>query len=467
MLLFAPGLFAQRVLNLEDALSIARRESYLIKSADFNLLRSEKSLEATKLGLRTSVDMEFDVPSYSRNLTSYFNETSQKNEFYEVGSTRYESRLSIRQPIVFSNGRFSVTGQLFGRNQFSQRFPSSDDFYSNVVLSLNQPLFTFNTQKADLERAELNLEVTQKNYSRTEADIVYSVTEAFFNLYKAKKNFEITQEKVRQTDVSYETALNKFKAGLIAEVDALQLEVELASAKNDLLNTERHYNEAKDNFKLLIGLDLSENIDIIAQIEYSPVRVERDEAVAYALKNRPELFSSEAEIRLSELQMDEIDARNNIKAELNLNYGINKVDTSFGSVFNNFLQNRSVVFTVSVPVWDWGRNSREVESAEAGLRLSRLTYDNQKQNIINEITQLINRIESAKARVEVLSRSVEVADKSFNISMERFKSGNITSFDLSQMQIKLTDAKINSLTALIDYKLAVADLNRRTLHKFD
>ena len=76
-------------------------------------------------------------------------------------------------------------------------------------------------------------------------------------------------------------------------------------------------------------------------------------------------------------------------------------------------------------------------------------------------------MESAKARVEVLSKSVEVAQKSCDISLARFQAGTITSFDLSQMQLRLTDAKTTSLNALIDYKLALADLARRTLHDFE
>ena len=122
--------------------------------------------------------------------------------------------------------------------------------------------------------------------------------------------------------------------------------------------------------------------------------------------------------------------------------------------------------TVSIPVWDWGKNAREVESAEASYNLSVLRHKNLKEQIVKEILSAINKLNSAKARVDVLSKSVEVAEKSFNISLERFKSGNITSFDLSQMQLRLTDSKINSLNALIDYKLALADLERKTLMKY-
>jgi outer membrane protein TolC len=62
---------------------------------------------------------------------------------------------------------------------------------------------------------------------------------------------------------------------------------------------------------------------------------------------------------------------------------------------------------------------------------------------------------------------VEVARKSYEISTARFEAGNITSFDLSQTQLRLTDAQTNSLNALIDYKLAIADLKRKTFFDYE
>ena len=121
-----------------------------------------------------------------------------------------------------------------------------------------------------------------------------------------------------------------------------------------------------------------------------------------------------------------------------------------------------MALTLSVPVWDWGQNSRQVESTEANLMREKLNYNNLKKTIRNEITEVINRINSAKARVNVLSKSVEIAEKSYKISLERFKSGTISSFDLAQMQLRLTEAKNNSISALIDYSLAIADLERKT-----
>jgi outer membrane protein len=455
--------FSQNKLTLEDALNIALQKSFGIRSAQYSLESSQKNLEAVKLGLYTSINLEFDLPQYFETLSSQFNPVTGKEEFFDFGNTKVEGRLSLRQPVIFTNGFISLTGSVFGRDQFGTNIAKTRDYFTNFNIALNQPLFTFNNQLANLERAEIRLEKAQRNYSKAELDLIYDVTAAFYMLYESRERVEITKEKVGQTEESYNTANNKYKAGLIAEVESLQLEVDLATSQNELLNAERNYEELLNNFKILIGIGLSDDLEIETELKYKPVIVDEQSAIASALKLRPDLLNTKDDIYLSQLSVEEVDARRTIKAELNARYGINRNDEKLKNIFSDFLDDRSVTLTVSVPIWDWGQNAHEVESAEANLKLTKLQYDQLNESIKNEVKSAINRLNSAKSRVEVLSKSVLVAEKSYKISLERFKAGTITSFDLSQMQIKLTETRLNSISALIDYQITLADLKRKTM----
>ncbi len=466
LLLLSISLSGQRILTLNQAINIALEKSYGIKNAEYSLEASQKNLEAVKLGLYTSINLEFDLPNYFESLSSQFNPSTGKEEFFQLGNTRVEGRLNLRQPIIFSNGYINLTGSLFGRDQFGTNLDKTRDYYSNLNISLYQPLFTFNSLSANLDRAEIRLEKAQRNYNQAELDLIYSVTAAFYTLYEAKETVDITKEKVSQTEESYNTAMNKFKAGLIAEVEALQLEVDLSSSKNQLLDSERRYEELLNNFKILIGISLDEEVDIESELTYNPVYVDLESSIASALKHRPDLLNAKDDIYLSKLNVEEIDAQRSIKAEINARYGINRNDEDYNDIFSNFLDDKRVTLTLSVPVWDWGQNARQVESAEASAKLTKLQYNNMNETIKNEVITSVNRLNSAKSRVEVLSKTVEVAEKSYKISLERFKAGTITSFDLSQMQIRLTEARLNSISALIDYQIALADLERKTTLKF-
>ena len=107
-------LIGQKVYTLEEALSVAMKQSYAIKSAEYNLISSQKNLESAQLGLRTSINLELDVPNYSRTLSNQFNPITSRQEFYQTESTVEEGRLYITQPLVFSNGKISIVGRLFG-----------------------------------------------------------------------------------------------------------------------------------------------------------------------------------------------------------------------------------------------------------------------------------------------------------------------------------------------------------------
>ncbi len=457
---------AQTVLTIDDALAVALKKSITIQSAKQVLLSSQKDFAAMKMALRPSVNMEFDLPRYNRALSSQFNPISGTDQFYSVGSTTVESRLSIDQPIWFTNGTLSITGSLFGRDQFSDITGTARDYYSNLSIQLRQPLFVLNSQRTNLERAEISQEKAQRTYSQAERDLVYNVTVAFFNLYRMKKGVEITGERVKQTEESYNTAMKKFTNGTIAEVEALQLQVDFASSRNDLLNAQQQYEESKNDFKNLIGLDLDEDFDITAQLEYSPVEINTDDAMRAALNSSQELLNAQSDLELSKISIDEVDSRKTIRAELDANYGVNKSNNVLENIFNNFADTRSVSFTVSVPILDWGKNSLEVESAKANYKMSELSKTSLTNQITKDVRATINKIRSAKARVEIMLKGSEVAEKSYAISTERFKAGTITIFDLSQMQLKLTDAKLNNLGAIIDYKLALAELERKTGKKY-
>lgn len=456
----------QEIYTLDKAISTALEKSFGIQNAQYSLTSSEKSLEAYRAGLFSRLDLEFDLPTYSKSLISQFNPLESKEEFFELGSSRLESRLSLTQPLIFSNGTINVVGRLFSREQFGTNISNYKDFYTNVGISLRQPLFTFNVQNANLERAEINLENAKRDFTHAEQNLIYDVKVAFYNLYKLKENFKITEEKVKQSEESFLTAQNKFKAGLIAEVEALQLEVDLASSKNDLLNSKISYDEQVNNFKILLGLELDKKIDIISNLKYSAILIDNEAAVESALNSRSDFLNQKNDIYLSELNVEEVDARREIKLELNARYGISNNDEEFSSLFNELLDDVNLALTLSLPVWDWGQNSRQVEAAEANLMNQKLTYSNMEKTITNDVIATINRINSAKARVEVLSKSVEIAEKSYQISIERFRSGTISSFDLSQMQLRLTEAKNNSISALIDYNLAIADLERKTYQRY-
>lgn len=461
--------FAQRSLTLNECINIAFERSYTARTSRERLKSSEASAQSARRSLYSSVDLSFDLPEYSNALTQYFNTTTQRNEFFRTEQLRMNGSLAITQPIIWTNTTLSVSGNLY---RLDQRLSLNDnffrDYYTQLAIIIRQPLLVPNSLSINLRRAELDYEQALSDYKRATLDIIYNVTQSFNQLYSAQQRFGIQQDRVRQQEESFRTAQNQFKAGLIAEVEAMQLDVDLAAARNDLFNSENDLLQQSNSFKLLIGLPQSDQFELrLTDTTFHRVKIDLEKAIAEGKNNRIELQRARNDVTRSELSLDEVRSRRRIRGDITVSYGISKNDPRFQDLFAQMLDSKSASLTLTIPIFDWGKHSYDVESAEAQLHSARYTAENTEQVIELEIFQLVKKIESASSRVEVLSASEVVARKAFDINLARFRIGTIGSNELAQSQTRYTTARISALEALLEYRIALADLIRKTFYDFE
>ena len=341
-----------------------------------------------------------------------------------------------------------------------------------------QPIFTDNTLKEGLQQAEYSYERSLKNYNRVERDIIFNVTSSFFNLYRFVRQVEIRQESMNNSVEAYELAKMKYDAGIIPEVQALQLEVQKARSEADFISAKNSLESERDSFKQLIGLSLSEDIDVIADIEYKHVEIELDKAIEEGLKNRSEIKVNEINVEVQKLNIKGVRRQREFKGEIRMYYDFTGISTTqslnyadlFNSAFTNFRErppNRSITVNFSYPLFDWGRNSASVQSALASLREDELNLENQKVTIEKEIRDVVRNVRETELRLKILLSAQAVALKSYEISKERFDNGDITSQELSRDQEELTRTQLDYLITFINYQSNVSDLKRKTMWDFE
>ena len=475
---------AETLLSLDDAIDIALEQGYDMKSHKLTLIQAEQNRLAAKYRFRTNVDMSLNTPRWAENVREV-PVPDGLPVYNSLGTIRYQGSLNINQPLP-TDGRISLRSRLY-QSKESNYFAETDntlkrkDFYSSFSISLDQPLFTYNRIKTNLKRAELSYERSYLSLSRYELDVIYNVTNSFFSLYRSTRSYEISNETMEQQQMQYDTAKLKYEAGLIPEVEALRLEVDLASAQSGLLEAEASQERQKEEFKKLIGLDLDDDVGVKTDIEYRHFDIDLDEAKSYGLANRTEIRENEIEIELNKISIKEVDAQSEISANLSAYYDLSgRSDPAlpFGSgtreLFDSSMNdldrrpgNRGVTLTFDIPIWDWGVNKAQVASANANLRRSELQKEEERKAIINSITDAVRQVRTAESRLEVLEKSQGVAQRAYEISLERFNNGEITSLDLAQDNKSLSDAKMSYLGAYISYKLAAADIKRKTLWDFE
>jgi outer membrane protein TolC len=473
----------QTVLTLDKAIHIALKESYSAKRLNLDLIRAEQRQVAAKGRFKTNADLRVNAPNW-REMVSEIPVPGDLPVFNTTGSVRYQGILDINQPLP-TDGVFTLRSMAYHRNvsTYLARFDQEErrsEMYTSVSLQFQQPLFTYNRLKTGYKIANLNYEQTFHRYKRNQMDIVYQVTQSFFALYRATRQKEIASENVLQQQDLYDLAQKKYNAGLIPEVQALEMEVDLAETKNQLLEAEGVLTRTEEAFKQYIGLKPEDQITVETDMAFEPMEVDLQRAIELGLKYRTEIREQEIGVELSKIDLREADARSEIRGDLTVFYdltGISDPTLPYGSsvpdLWSSALtdmerrpNNRGVIFTLTVPLWDWGVNAAEVGAARAGVRNEKLDLAEQKKTIVRQVKDVVGQLREAENRLDVLLKNLNVAQRAFDISLERFDHGDITSQELALNRNRLTQAKTSYLSAYIDYRLAEADLRRKTMWDF-
>lgn len=457
-------------LTLQQSIELAVSKGAVASDVTSRYLAARNRAESARRSLWTSVSLSVTAPDFTESLRQQFNPLSGSYEYYQLKSTNWQSALNITQPITLTGGTLTLSQFLLRREQTSGLSTSNStvrDYFGDFTVELQQPLLTSNTHRLNRERAEIGLEQAESDFLNSQLDLVYRVTESFYTLYQQSQRLDIVKEQVKQNEESFNTANSKYSGGLIPEVDVLQSDVDLASSRNDSLNAERELARVKNDFRLLVGIATEDDVSASAEVEYVAVTIDMEKAVSSALLYRTDALAAEREIQLRDIDVASAKARSDLRIDIIARYGANKTDTIFKNLFQDFNRSRSASLTLSVPVFDWGSAGLMVEAAEVEHKNAIVQLDYVRQQVRQETMDLVNRIRVAQSRIEVLKKSVGVAQQSYDISQQRFRNGTISRNELAQAQQRLTAAKTNALNALIDYKLGIADLKRKTHWDFE
>ena len=457
-------------LSLDQSIAVAISKGLVASDVEARYLAARDRATSAQRALWTSVSLFVTAPDYSQSLTQQFNPSTGNYEYYQLQTTNYQGALTISQPLTLTGGTLRFSQSVLGRAQTSGLTGSNNainDYFGDFAFELRQPLLTTNQHRMNAQRADIAFEQAETDFLNAQLDLVYRVTESFYTLFQQTQRLEIVKEQVKQNEESYNAAQSKFNGGLIPEVEVLQSDVDLASSRNDSLSTERELSQAKNEFRLLLGIAPEEDVQPVAELTYQPVSLDSGRAVTAALQYRSEALRADRDIQLRELDVSSAKAQNNFRLDLTARYGGNKTDTVFRDIFHDLNRSRSASLTLSIPIFDWGRNGLNVEAAEVELNNATVQREYTRQQVRQETMDLLNRIRVAQSRIEVLQKSVKVAQQSYDISLQRFRNGTINRNDLAQAQQRLTGAKLNSLSALVDYRLGVADLIRKTHWDFE
>jgi outer membrane protein TolC len=319
VLCIATSGFSQQGLTLEQSLNIAESNSPTMKITRLSLVRSQENLNAQNAALKSQFSLEINPISYSQIRS--FNDLISK--WNSVKTTESFGLFTISQPILFTDARLSLVNRFGYRDSYSEYSnTTTKGFSNNLALYLDQPLFTFNRTKLQLKELELALENSKISYAIQLLSLERQVTQAFYYVYQQQQSLDIANQAFQNMQKSYEVSKNKVDAGISAREEMFQAELNMASSKSEYENSQVSFENAKDDFKLLIGMSLYDDIIVLPDIGVDTVAVDVSFAIDQGLANRMELRQRQIDVESSQFDLIQTKALNEFKGSLGLSVGL-------------------------------------------------------------------------------------------------------------------------------------------------
>ena len=475
-LLFTVLLSETHFLDFDKCLDIAMEQSYAMKRLKEDMLQAELGLKATTRSRWTNIHLGMTAPEYKETMQKF--EDSLGVYYTPIKQSIYSSNLIISQPLP-SDGEIYFRSGYYSTSDF---FRDKNTVQLNTQIGFVQPLealYSYNKQQSSLKQAQLNYEKSQKRMKREKLNLKYEVSSFFYNLVSSQEQEKIASQTLEYQREANNLAQNKYKAGVIAEVDALQMEIDLAEAKNSYSMAVDDVQAQEDLLKKLLQIDLDDKLKLNYDMTYNKVFIDVTDAIERGLKNRLEIKESEISREIAEINLKKTKVNSHITGDIHGYYdliGVNQDDIDHNylktveGAFDNMNDkkgNRGISLNISIPVWDWGVNKARINAAKADIRKAEYAIKNEKFNVKLDIRKTVADLQSALRRLELLERNVTVAEKSFEISRKRFANGDIKSQDLAVNRNRLNVAYTNRLNAFITYKLKLADLTRKTFYDYE
>ena len=395
-------------LNLRKAIEIALKTHPTIAGSQYDVKAKEAQLGQARAGYFPSVDIAL---GFTRN--------------FEINNTK--------------DTYFSSLFQTYNQN--------------TGKATLNQTIYDFGRTPANVDIKKLNVAASRMTLDDSMNTVVNDVKSAYYTLFKARKSLDVNTETVEQYKKHLSQATMFFEAGKKPKYDVIQAEVDLSTAKLDLISARNDLDIAWVTLNTAMGVDSDNRYELEPPSSPAEFEAAVEDALAMAYKNRPDLKSltaqKEAADRNVELQKKEYFPKFTGTAQYN----------AAGSQYP-LGQGWLAGVAMSVNVFDGLSTTNKVAEAVANAKSMEAKINALKLQILSDVKQSYLGLAKAKEAITVSEIQIKQARENLELANLRYESGLATPVDVTDATVSYSKARLTNIKAVYDYMTAGANMEK-------
>ncbi len=418
-------------------------------------------------------------PQASATLNRSKSQSPVTSAFQSNGGTSTDANVSLRDTIP-TGGNFLISSTNHRGTSTGNGTIFNPVYDAGLGLSFTQPLarnFGVDVTRRGITIARNTLGINQEAFKVVLLDTTSAVEQAYYDLIYTRRFVDVVKEALFLARDQARITQIRIDVGASAPLDILQPRVQIATSEENLINAVAAVRAAEDHLRALLNVPADEwDRPIIPTdaIDYTPMTVNVDEAVARAYQLRPEIKEQVLTTNIRKVTYEY--ARNQVLPQVDLNVGYNlsgvagtPVSTTFGNatsystavqqILRNDFPGWNIGLTIGVPIFNFSARAERTR-ARLDMELSQATEAQSRQNIDVDVRTAARAIDTAAKNIFAAKTAREAAEENVNAERKRYENGMSTNFQVLQIQQQLSDARGAELNALVGYNKAIALYHR-------
>lgn len=421
------------ILFLLTSIVVSAQKDYtfsLEEAINFALLNNKSSINAKK---DLAIAQKEKWETISRGLP-------QINSYFDFNNR-------LKDPISL------IPAEFFGgkKGEFAEVSFGTKQSVSGELI-LNQLLFD-GSYIIGLQSIELFLEIADQAKLKTDIEVKRQVSNAYGNVLVSQERVKILEKNYSNIIETLEETQIIYENGLIESESVDQLTITSSSIKNSLDYAIKFENLSKRILKLILGIELNDNVILNDNIEsiivksIDPMLVSSDFNIEENLDYKIALNAMKGNETL--LRLEKVKALPRISAFLSGAYNGYNESFKITDPKQNWYGSSQLGVNMSFPVFSSFQRRASTQRAKIEIEKSQNVLDETKKNLNLEVEKTrsdynyaINNYNSVKKNV-MLAESIEKKNKI------KFKEGIASSFELRQAQNQLYSTQNEYLEATL------------------
>lgn len=358
----------------------------------------------------------------------------------DVTKTNFLPKVSAEGLAYYDNAKSDIKLGLGELGDLDMKLRTSNSYVGQITVE--QPIYMGGKITSASKMSKVGSEIAELSKQLTEDEVILETDKAYWLCIQALEMRKAALSYKETIDEFYRVVQNAVDAGMKSKNDAMKVQVQKNQAELQLNRAENGIRISQMNLCDIIGLPLDSNVSFSETFRDNHFVLNPNATVSA----RPEyaILTKQIELKKHEKQFVKSDFLPQIGFTGSYGY-IHGPKLGNDPLFNK--GSFSAVFSVKVPLFNWGEGTKKVRAAEREMTIAQLQRDDLSRKMDLELQQTINSYNEAILEVKLTWQALEQSEENLKMSRDHYDVGMAAISDYLESQTIRQNAQTEYIVA--------------------